>query len=1150
MTRHVDKKDISNKYPTTDFNKSLIEKYTLNKDNGLFLLTTPTGSGKTHAIIEFIKEHLHLGKKFIYTIPVKNNLEDFKNKLLRELDLKDHSRVLILKSIEDELLGWFKNDGNLEIEYISRFDEYKKVLSILNTYENLERNNVLELFNSKDLSAAGSKLIYRIKAEYKNLLKDEAFNNAKLIKEEALKIFEFFNIEKFDIILTTASKFCQKIKTIDSSAYLWEFETFENAYIFLDEFDSQKSYILKDILQKTLNNRVDLIELFRQMAKTFMNMDYYKKFQYEEDEFNEIKNNFVKIYQEKKLNYVLDSSLITKEFDDLPFLLDSNFFLTSLKNTEKSLFINIDEQSEQLIISDKQSEFSYPLHELIKSITGAINRYIIFTKNYVFKSIKKFKKDNLKDKIQLNQENFISAKIHDSIKIFGLSQDDSKYAYLKKQIENDLFIREKFKKQLGKENWNFYRNGSSLLNIKKRYLDSNIAEIEYLRFNTTPESLILNAASKCMVIGVSATANVKTVIKNFDINYLRNNSDFSELSNDEVLYMQNLYIESKNQKNRDFKVIIIDNDNNTNNAIADFCERNYSSVNNMNILNQIESYGIEKYVLEYYMNFIDCYKSFLLEDDIQSMLYFSNRYFKINKESNKFNYYTLLSLLIPFIKDLEETNEYIKYLKKQIEDNKNNLDYYIKNYIFFFEYRKDTEKDYTKYIEDSLKNNRKIFLYAIYERIGTGKNLEYEVDSVKKDFDAVYLEKPTNIIQNRFEDNVSRYLGIFQRENLFITHQINKIEYKRSLSNFITANKFIKEKYFKTLDYLEASMKVVIQALGRLHRTDSTSPMFIFVDNELVKIINSFDNKKIPLLPSMISIVDECKKSDAIVQVDKLQVVENGINHLSTHYNHLIEYALKLFSNPTNINSSEEIKTIWKKARKFVLKYPTYEVRNEDINKYMDVFDLPHVEFKNSYICYKHGDFKYISLSKRENYTKVEVSQEAANLHIIRNCPELREFAVQNNIALEFKYKNILIPVVFNNIYKGALGETFGKYIIEKYCDITLEELDEVDDEEYESFDYKHIKSEIYFDFKYYSQNTLNNSRQEIIQKANKKLEKNRFKKALIVNLFAEENSSSTPVINDESVVFIPYLVNSTKPMKPYIDLSIVETIKDILNGN
>jgi uncharacterized membrane protein required for colicin V production len=40
-----------------------------------------------------------------------------------------------------------------------------------------------------------------------------------------------------------------------------------------------------------------------------------------------------------------------------------------------------------------------------------------------------------------------------------------------------------------------------------------------------------------------------------------------------------------------------------------------------------------------------------------------------------------------------------------------------------------------------------------------------------------------------------------------------------------------------------------------------------------------------------------------------------------------------------------------------------------------------------------------ISLNKKDNYSKVEISEEAANLHLIRNCPELNEFAIKNNIA-------------------------------------------------------------------------------------------------------------------------------------------------------
>lgn len=40
---------------TTEYNLELINKYAKNIDTGLFLLPSPTGSGKMHAIIKFIK---------------------------------------------------------------------------------------------------------------------------------------------------------------------------------------------------------------------------------------------------------------------------------------------------------------------------------------------------------------------------------------------------------------------------------------------------------------------------------------------------------------------------------------------------------------------------------------------------------------------------------------------------------------------------------------------------------------------------------------------------------------------------------------------------------------------------------------------------------------------------------------------------------------------------------------------------------------------------------------------------------------------------------------------------------------------------------------------------------------------------------------
>lgn len=41
-------------------------------------------------------------------------------------------------------------------------------------------------------------------------------------------------------------------------------------------------------------------------------------------------------------------------------------------------------------------------------------------------------------------------------------------------------------------------------------------------------------------------------------------------------------------------------------------------------------------------------------------------------------------------------------------------------------------------------------------------------------------------------------------------------------------------------------MQIIIQAIGRLHRTNSNSDMFLLVDNKLTKILSKFENHEIP----------------------------------------------------------------------------------------------------------------------------------------------------------------------------------------------------------------------------------------------------------------------------------------------------------------
>ena len=82
----------------------------------------------------------------------------------------------------------------------------------------------------------------------------------------------------------------------------------------------------------------------------------------------------------------------------------------------------------------------------------------------------------------------------------------------------------------------------------------------------------------------------------------------------------------------------------------------------------------------------------------------------------------------------------------------------------------------------------------------------------------------------------------------------------------------------------------------------------------------------------------------------------------------------------------------------------------------------------------------------------------------------------------------ILTPPMFNNIYKGALGEVVGKYILEQYAGVTLQE---IPPEHFELFDYPRGNG-VYVDFKLWKE-TMTVSAEEEKKNIMARIEKQKF---------------------------------------------------------
>ena len=126
------------------------------------------------------------------------------------------------------------------------------------------------------------------------------------------------------------------------------------------------------------------------------------------------------------------------------------------------------------------------------------------------------------------------------------------------------------------------------------------------------------------------------------------------------------------------------------------------------------------------------------------------------------------------------------------------------------------------------------------------------------------------------------------------------------------------------------------------------------------------------------------------------------------------------------------------------------------------------------------------------------------------------------------------------------MGELLGKYLLEEYCDVKLNILGINNEDNYERFDYK-TSNNIYIDFKYYAQSTLETKkRDEIDSWAKKKMETMRGNKAIIINIFADSTNKSQYIDTNTDVVIIPFLIDIQDRGKPTLNQNAIHIIREI----
>ncbi|MGR7813394.1 hypothetical protein [Lacinutrix undariae] len=1141
-----------------------------NKENGLLLFNPPTGSGKTHNVLQWIfdnyKDYCKENKKIFFLTNLKKNLpfEELENDFFipnnKKLDFdKD---ILFLDSNSDSLLKRFDQVEDSINKYFKNHTVFYSIKHCVTQITKHKNNNELKGIVGDLKNKLRNELEPQFRRIIEKFLKENYPNKKERIKaieqDKELKwigeLYPSVFSSKRKVFFLSIDKFYYKNSTLVEPSYSFlESDITKDAIIFIDEFDATKDNLLKNIIEKGKKQRIDFIHLFTEIYWALSNNIFPEKFithsekreeliKKSSNEYNlkleNIQETLLKkaeeIVDKYKTNYSFKS--INNENENQRNLLFHDFQYHSVYRNEKKfirLNTNVNSKVNEIIFETERPNSGENIVALLNQIKGFINYFSGVIKSIAENYQQLETQERIKNPNRL--EFTFDLALSSVIEEFGFDNRYKNYI-----IENIISAREKPKKKNFELNYDFsiYENGFRYYDFVDNDLHQSKTKTYIYNFQNTPEKFILKLAEKSKVIGISATALIKTVTGNYDISYFKRQlgQHFFELKENEKKHLSELF---DNQNKHYDKVQIDTNWLSFTDYQSDFENLFEDKELADDIIGQIKSDNpnITDYLLNRYTKLGFCFKEFLTKDKIRGFLCLLNKEPKWNdKNLNLKILEEIFSILI------EETTN----TKELFTKGKNK--YQVQNSYTIIN-SNDFDNKKQSFIT-RLENGNKIFIISMYQTMGAGQNLQFVAPNPKElinvkdkklpnwntenktDINAIYLDKPTHLIQqinkNLNEEGFIKYL--FQLEFLLQVgkisiSQLNKevtIAFKHLLASFNTTTKLDRPQngFLYSDDNIKQHFaKYIIQALGRICRTNLKSTnIYIYADSELDKLICDFDIENNIVLNEFKELVKSSKH-----RTNTPRNSEKSLLNLANLTNKKINSYIKKFIN-SDWNWKEGQKKEWENLREMCLIFPTIsnqDVIDRNLNRVLDLY-IEQPKPNNNYSYNQEQDFANIKIDF-ENNLPFKVSQESARLTELLEITGVKSLFERKKWATKFEIKDyILPPELFNNIYKGALGEQIGKFIFEKHLKIELEELPL---DKYELFDFKIKGENIYIDFKHWKEETKIDSKEQI-EKIRKKLNTVKGEKVLIINILST-SSLKTIKTADNKIIEVPSLWNS-----------------------
>lgn len=1142
--------------------RSIIDNYCRDENikNGLILLDMPTGSGKTHSVLEFIHDYIVSGgenKIFFVTTLLKNLPEEELRKRFEESDnLKlFQDKFLRIESNADSVCHFFqskdkeiqKHKEGIPLE-IKLSDEYKK---LKNDVEWINKNALSKIAEDRKYAARikldmqqHSERQFRYYIERKlaeqyktsNARKEAILtdNNWKWVADMYPAVFT----KERQIIFLSINKFLARNNTIIDPSYLfYNSDIIKDSYIFIDEFDATKDTMLATIIESSIRGKQDTLELFRDIYNA-LNSDIrtFPTMLSVESESNK------KRKQEGNLKKDFTPNRIIKSFQEIAKKIFSDYRFDLSFKTERT-------------IDDSQRKFLFHDHRFhsISGGTAKIKKNESDRLNYIQFGGKA--QDDEKDSVSVmlgRVRGFLSY-FQRGVKSLALNYQNLKnerkapnddiftYEFAIKSILHEFHLKDRQIEYLTsaildstKSNTittspydlSLYEKGFRLYDFQDDFEHDMQSIVMMENFQQTPEKILLHICEKAKVIGISATATVPSVIGNYDLDYLKRHlgDNFHNIDEEQRAALKKQFVEATIHYDRvNIEALPVSAEIN-----GEYSQESWKQITDNDelaeyfyntVANSLDE-GNNDFNAKRYLRIAIAYNFFVKHDDIKSFLCVLNKYPKDKDYALDFR---VISDLCNKIENCYDTG---------CQQNKIEL------------LTGDDFESEKKRISNKLANGEKVFVISIYQAIGSGQNLQYKIPKglngelvqindfnprQEKDYDAIYLDNPTNLLVNLNNDiteaEFAKYLFQveFLRERVEISDATALAHIKYAFQKYSEhhQSRGYPEKLSDKQSVKYLSTRLLIQAIGRICRTNiKNKNIYILVDKEiLTKIDKAFfagrlSNKEFEKVLELVR--ESCNNN---VEED-LIIEKNNLN---------AERANTYIRNLLKDDWTNEKITQWEKLRDFVLKYPTISKKtipsdcdSASIVEYLYA-QLPHRASKLYFS--QTGDYFDVDVAFAKDETHCqEVSEQDVRLDLLMRDKGLKRLFKSKGYATSFlKNEYILSPTLYNNIYKGALGEVIGCWTIKDKTGYLLESIQ--DEKIYECFDFKLKDKLVYFDMKHWHE-SMNVDKEFMYDKIKSKLLQCGGKVAVIVNMLSE-NKCENFVPHDYGglyIIEIPYL--------------------------